>query len=194
MTGVTFSLFMGYKMDASKFREVFRFAFVLVSLNAVVLPLALVFVESADAFGDFVQVFGGPEYEPSTETGYLSQFSPHFLPVGNRVNNDGTAVGWENKFDAGTNLGERGVLWSGTGGVVRELNGLGTGNNDVTESRAYALNENAIAVGFARKYLSGTSLGRRAVRWSSDGNAIELANLGTDNDGWPCRTTPSKQA
>ena len=38
------------------------------------------------------------------------------------------------------------------------------------------------AIGYADKYVSGTSLGNRVIRWDSTGNAVELGTLGTAND------------
>jgi hypothetical protein len=43
---------------------------------------------------------------------------------------------------------------------------------------------NGLAVGFAEKFIGGTSLGSRAVRWDASGvAATELGNVGTDSNG-----------
>jgi hypothetical protein len=47
------------------------------------------------------------------------------------------------------------------------------------------VNNGGTAVGYATKYLSGSSLGQRAIRWDASGTAAtELGNLGTDGTGY----------
>ena len=101
------------------------------------------------------------------------------------VNAVGTAVGFAVKFISAVNEGERAVRWDGAGTLATELGNLGTNVNGSSNSRAYAINISGTAVGDARKYVSGSYLGPRAVRWDASGtNATELDNLGTDPSGF----------
>src|SRR5512132_663648 len=44
---------------------------------------------------------------------------------------------------------------------------------------------NGAAVGYAQKYIGGTDLGPRALRWDASGNAAtELSGLGTSSSGF----------
>jgi hypothetical protein len=45
------------------------------------------------------------------------------------------------------------------------------------------VNDSGMAVGWAIKYVRGTNVGRRPVRWNASG-AMELGNLGTDSNGY----------
>ncbi|HEV8378510.1 MAG TPA: hypothetical protein VGP99_06635 [Tepidisphaeraceae bacterium] len=51
------------------------------------------------------------------------------------------------------------------------------------EREPYSSVGNGVAVGNGTKYLDGTRLGKRAVRWDGFGNFSELGNLGTNADG-----------
>jgi hypothetical protein len=105
----------------------------------------------------------------------------------NDINATGTAVGYAEKHDAGVSKGYRAVRWDASGTAATELGVLGfSGNFDVTESYAVAINDAGAAVGYTSKYDgSGVYMGERAVRWDASGTAaIELGNLGTDASGY----------
>jgi hypothetical protein len=108
------------------------------------------------------------------------------------VNNAGTAVGVSSKYDLGVYKGQRAVRWDAEGTSVTELGHLGVNVNGHTNARALALNESGASVGYSDKYVSGSYVGSRAVRWDSSGaEATELENLGTDSHG---RTSSSARA
>ena len=61
-----------------------------------------------------------------------------------------------------------------------ELGHLGTDSGGVTFADAICLNAAGTAVGYSKKYVSGSDMGYRAVRWDAGGTAAtELGNLGT---------------
>jgi hypothetical protein len=124
-------------------------------------------------------IYGGPTYDSATSTGYqnsLLSFKVGY-PVGN-----GTAVGWAEKYDGGTDLGSR-AFRIGVGGAV-ELGHLGTDSSGVEVSQAVGTNVSGASVGYASKHNGNTSLGSRAVRWDPSGaTATELGNLGTTSGG-----------
>jgi hypothetical protein len=99
------------------------------------------------------------------------------------TNNAGTAVGISEKITAGINLGFRAVRWDADGTAAMELANLGTNVNGVTVMNARSVNNSGVAVGEADKYVAGSNLGARAVRWDASGAATELDNLGTQADG-----------
>ena len=137
----------------------------------------------------YVEVFGGPTYDPNTQTGFKDATMPAAgawpTVAASCVNDAGTAVGNANKYVAGSNLGGRAVRWDGGGTVATELGNLGTSDSGYTYAGAYAVNDANTPVGWTRKYVAGSWLGQRAVRWDAGGTAAtELDNLGTDSDGW----------
>jgi hypothetical protein len=96
------------------------------------------------------------------------------------INDDGIAVGYSQKPGGLSNLGTRAVRWNSSG-VVAELGNLGTtgGPYPTTNAHAVAVNAVGTAVGWATKYVSGSLVGDRAVRWDASGTiATELDNLG----------------
>jgi hypothetical protein len=101
------------------------------------------------------------------------------------LNDAGTIVGRAAKWVPGTftYLGFRAVRWDGDGTMPLELGDLGTNSAGYTESEAYDVNDNTVAVGSANKYVSGADMGRRAARWDSAGNVTELGHLGTSPTG-----------
>ncbi len=103
----------------------------------------------------------------------------------NAVNESGTAVGYATKWVSGGNVGARAVRWDGTGTTATELGNLGTNSSGYTNTEAYDVNESGAAVGYADKWVSGSSLGARAVRWDGTGTAAtELGNLGANSSGY----------
>lgn len=95
------------------------------------------------------------------------------------INFAGTAVGYSHKYTAMKDFGLRAVRWDASGTVATELDALGTDSAGVTQSRAHAINDAGTAIGRAEKYVDGTWLGPRAVRWDAGGSAVtELGELG----------------
>jgi hypothetical protein len=102
------------------------------------------------------------------------------------VNAAGTAVGYAEKYGNGgaAYFGERAVRWDGSGSAATELGNI-SDNLGFTNSHANAINDAGTAVGYGQKWAGGADLGLRAVRWNASGiSATELANLGTDNNGF----------
>ena len=102
----------------------------------------------------------------------------------NAVNSAGTAVGVANRYGEKLAVGTRAVRWDANGTVATELGILGTASDGTTYANAYAINDAGTAVGLVNKYVGGTAVGSRAVRWSASGTgATELGNLGTSANG-----------
>ena len=100
----------------------------------------------------------------------------------------GPPWGTPNKYVSGTYLGQP-VRWDGSGTAATELDNLGVSGSGATNALAFAVNEAGTAVGRSEKYVSGTNLGYRAVRWDGSGTAAtELDNLGVNGSG---STAPS---
>jgi hypothetical protein len=100
------------------------------------------------------------------------------------VNATGTAVGYSEKYVSGSDMGHCAVRWDTSGTAATELCNLWTDNNGYAYAQAIALNAPGTAVGYSYKYVSGSNMGIRAVRWDALGTAAtELANLGTDSSG-----------
>ena len=100
------------------------------------------------------------------------------------VNDAGTAVGYANKYVGGSNRGDRAVRWDASGTAATELGNLGTNSSGSTHAGACDVNDAGTAVGRAEKYVGGSNMGYRAVRWDASGTAAtELGNIGTDSSG-----------
>jgi hypothetical protein len=98
------------------------------------------------------------------------------------INDAGIIVGYADCYDgSGGYFGVRAVRWDSLSTVATELGHLGTDNDDVTHSYAYAVNNAGTIVGDAEIFDGlGANLGSRAVRWEASGTmATELGNLGT---------------
>jgi hypothetical protein len=94
-------------------------------------------------------------------------------------------VGEASKFESGINLGYRAVRWDAAATEATELGHLGTDTSGTTEVRAYDVNNTGTVVGIGNKYVSGSHVGIRAVRWNgADTEATELDSLGTDPSGF----------
>ncbi len=103
------------------------------------------------------------------------------------INAAGAAVGYAEKYEAGSNKGTRAVRWDASNATAIELGNFGTDSDGNASGEAFAINAAGIAVGMVKKYdLSGADLGYRAVAWGTDGVPIDLnALLGPDDDaGW----------
>lgn len=97
---------------------------------------------------------------------------------------NGTAVGYAQKYVSGADRGSRPIRWEGAGISPTELNTLGTDASGFTNSEAFAVNDIGTAVGWSRKYVSGSNLGSRPVRWDSQSiAATELDSLGISGSG-----------
>jgi hypothetical protein len=101
------------------------------------------------------------------------------------INTAGAAVGWAQKFTAGSNRGTRAVRWEASGTAATELGNLGTGSTGFTDSQALAINAAGTAIGWADKHTGGTLVGSAAVRWDSGSTAAtELGGLGNGSGGF----------
>ena len=99
------------------------------------------------------------------------------------INPAGAAVGYAYK-NGEVNLGERAVRWDASSGAATELDSLGSSSSGSSSSDAYAINAGGVAVGTSGKYVGGTGVGSRAVRWDASGTAAtELGNLGANISG-----------
>ena len=100
------------------------------------------------------------------------------------INASGTAVGFADKYTGGIGVGTRAVRWDTGGTVATGLDSLGTDPSEWTSAGARAINDTGTIVGYSRKYVGGTLLGDRAVRWAAGGTAAtELGIIGTDPSG-----------
>lgn len=98
------------------------------------------------------------------------------------INPLGTAVGFADKHSGNTFYGKRAVRWAAGGTTATELGHLGTNNQLVAHTVAYAINTAGTVVGSAGKYSGVIDYGTRAVRWDAGSTiATELGNLGTSN-------------
>ena len=62
---------------------------------------------------------------------------------------------------------------------------IGFQNDSIPVVPGQGVNSSGTAVGYSQKYVSGSNLGRRAVRWDGSGTAAtELDNLGVDGSGF----------
>lgn len=128
------------------------------------------------AEGGYVPIYGGPTYDPASETGFLSE--------GHIVNGSGTVIGSATKYVNGANFGARVIRWDATAAPPVELGTLGTRTDGYADARAWALNESGVAVGSANKYIDGKLNNFRSVRWgASETAATELDNLGVTEYG-----------
>ena len=136
---------------------------------------------SLPARADFITVWGGPAFNATTQTGFESPTLP--VNPGATAGN-GMAVGGGFKITGGQGSGTRAVRWDAAGGAAVELGNLGTNSTGATNSEAIAVNAAGTSVGHATKYVGGTFLDRRAVRWNAGGTVVtELGNLGTSSGG-----------
>ncbi|HEY4232435.1 MAG TPA: hypothetical protein VGM76_03350 [Lacipirellulaceae bacterium] len=121
----------------------------------------------------------------ATELGSLGTNANGFaLAAAYAVNGSGTAVGYSEKYVAGSNKGNRAVRLDSSGTAATEPGNLGTDSSGVTSAIATALNDGGTTVGWSLKYTAGSSLGQRAVRWDASGTAAtELGSLGTSAGG-----------
>jgi hypothetical protein len=104
-----------------------------------------------------------------TELGNLGTASDgHTACMAYDINAAGTAVGWAYW---------RAVRWDASTTAATELGNLADG-----WSRAHAINDAGIAVGFAET--NDRHVGQRAVAWGIDGAAFDLNTLLEPNSGW----------
>lgn len=98
------------------------------------------------------------------------------------INDAGVSVGYITKVEAGLSKGNRAVRWSATGAVM-ELENLGVSSAGSATGRAVAINATGTAAGRVDKYVAGSGVGNRAVKWDDAGNVTELPGLGTNSLG-----------
>lgn len=100
------------------------------------------------------------------------------------INDAGTSVGFSLKYVSGSYVSFAPVRWDSSGAAATELGNLGLNANGGGDGYAYAINDAGTVVGNSYKYISGNSLGNRAVRWDGTGTvATELGHLGLDGNG-----------
>ena len=159
-------------------RSVFAGVALVATVRTLCLPICIVAIGLATAAeaGDLL-VAGAPTYDPATNTGLANGLVP--VVPGSGVNNNGTAVGFAIRYLSGSNVGQRALRWDASGTAATELGNLGTDSGGYTNAYAYAINDAGTAVGDSQKYVGGSNLGYRAVRWDASGTAAtELDNLG----------------
>lgn len=98
------------------------------------------------------------------------------------INDAGVSVGYITKVEAGLAKGNRAVRWSATGAVT-ELGNLGVSSAGSATGRAVDINATGTAVGRVDKYVTGSHVGSRAVKWDDAGNIAELESLGFNSLG-----------
>lgn len=100
------------------------------------------------------------------------------------LNNAGTTIGSSLKYDSGLTKGTRAVRWNSGGTAITELAVLRDNGEGVSNSSAIDISETGITVGWSEKYVLGTYLGQRAVRWDPVSSAVtELSALSLDDTG-----------
>src|SRR5438105_4280906 len=118
-----------------------------------------------------------------TELDALGKNNPGYT-YAQAINKIGTAVGQGDKYSGGMRVGGSALRWDASGTAVTELGNLGTDNSGAGAGEVLAINDAGAAVGSSVKYIGGTNLGTRAVRWDASGTAAtELGNLGADSNG-----------
>jgi len=152
----------------------------LTSTNTIAITLSLTvlaaLVAALPVRADLLPIYGGPTYDSSTQTGYHGGSAA-------RVNDTGTAVGYAEKYDAGSDMGRRAFRWDVTGAT--ELDNLGTDASGYTNAEANAVNATGTTVGYANFYDADIDYGTRAVRWDAGGTtATPLGVLGSSNAGY----------
>ena len=126
----------------------------------------------------YIPVYGGPVYDAATRTGFWG-YSESI------VNEAGTAVVNGVEFVGGGPLAPRAWRWDPWGAVATELGILTLDPSAQASAYAYAINSAGTVVGTVDKYMPGSPMGWRAVRWDASGTeATELGNLGTDAAGY----------
>jgi len=158
-------------------------------ITAVVLILSPLLNAAATSSAGVLLVAGSPEYDQTTGNGLKG--STLYPAAATGVNNSGVAVGYARKYVDSTNVGYRSVRWSGSG-TATELGDMGTNAAGYTDAYSRDINNVGMVVGYAKKYVLGTDMGQRAVRWDTS-NTIptELGGLGSTSDGY---TTSSAYA
>jgi hypothetical protein len=150
-------------------------------LAAAVLWFSLSSV-TPNAWGGYTQIIGGPTFDENTFTGF--PYASEEGNYGSQVNDSGTAVWSVRKHESAMDVGYRGVRWDHDG-VCAELGNLGTYFDGPSDTRACAINDTGVAVGFATKYVGDLLVGERAVRWNPGQTApTELGHLGTGPDDY----------
>jgi hypothetical protein len=145
--------------------------------KCILIGAALVLAGPSLASAQYLNIYGSPTYDQTTQTGY--QTNSNLYPA---ISGVGVAVSTQYKSIGGTDAGPRAVYWDASG-FATELGTLGTDGSGHTYVGVGAVNTAGVIVGSAHKYSGGADLGTRAVRWDASGSAMELGNLGTNSSG-----------
>lgn len=103
------------------------------------------------------------------------------------INAGGMAIGFSNTGGTNPDGDFCAVRWEAGGTAATALGNLGVSSYGAADTRAFAINDAGIAVGYARKYDAqgqGSTLARRAVYWGLDNVAVELSSLIHPASGW----------
>lgn len=139
----------------------------------------IVLVSAISATSAALPIFSGPIYEIASGNGYQTDSLPH--GAGN-ASGEAVAVGNARKYVDGADLGRRAMRWTDT--AVSELGSLGTNANGVANTHGQGVSARGTMAGYSTKYVGGSDLGERAVRWESGSlDAIELGHLGANSAG-----------
>jgi hypothetical protein len=127
----------------------------------------------------YVPIFGGPEYDSSTGTGYRESGGLPTNPVPRSlVNNSGVATGTVIKVNSGSPQGRHAIQWLSSTMPI-EMSTPTPIATPFTEQWVYSINDAGFSVGA----VYNTQFGERPVRWDSSGTATELGILDTNNGG-----------
>jgi hypothetical protein len=101
------------------------------------------------------------------------------------INAAGDVYGGASKYVNGNSLGMVPVKWPAGQTTPVELSHLSDGPSGVSNGYINAINDKGDLVGTATKYVNGTSVGTRGVRWTNDGATIqELPTLSPTSTGF----------
>ncbi len=141
----------------------------------------------ATPFASAANLYGGPQYDASTSTGYTVAYLYEPWVPWSPFGGNGVAAVSVRRYESGMNKGKRVLRWNASDMSAIELGTLGTDDSGVTQNEnsfSPFINTAGTVVGRAQKFVSGVNKGYRAVKWNvTSTNATELGNLGTDSDG-----------
>ncbi|WP_425396095.1 DUF3466 family protein [Aeoliella sp.] len=128
---------------------------------------------TADAVA-FLQVHGGPSYDPGQGNGYLHPFG------GLQATDSGIAISSFVRYDAGVAESRRAMHWGPTTGPS-ELAYLSVDSQGAPYSEITAINSSGMMVGAANKFVDGVSQKIRAVRWDATGTEVTELDFIAEN-------------
>lgn len=101
------------------------------------------------------------------------------------INSTAAVAGHSEKYSQNTDLGIRATRWNANSTTAVELGNLGLSSQSFTQTEAIAINDSGVAVGDAYKWVSGVSMGPRAVRWNAGSTTpVELGTFGARTNGF----------